>query len=64
MFDAAVQHESVTAIDLSDYFCDAVKCHAMIGGVMVYFDDHHLTGSFSKSLASIVADQIETAIPG
>ena len=38
-------------LSLTRFFCDASKCHALIGGVVVYFDSHHLTTTFSRSLA-------------
>jgi len=36
---------------LTDYFCDYQKCHAVIGGEVVYIDEHHLSDTFSRSLA-------------
>ncbi|GAA3660687.1 acyltransferase family protein [Microbacterium marinilacus] len=62
MWEAAKVYPGVTAVDLTDYFCDAEKCHSMIGGVMVYFDDHHLTGLFSASLAPYVAGPVLVAV--
>jgi hypothetical protein len=37
-------------IPLDQYFCDAKVCHALIGGVVVYYDSHHLTTTYSKTL--------------
>ena len=31
----------------------------MIGGVVVYFDDHHLSGTFSLSLAPYLGRALE-----
>jgi hypothetical protein len=42
----------VTGIDLSDQFCDAKRCHAVIGGVIAYRDFHHLSGTFALTLIS------------
>jgi peptidoglycan/LPS O-acetylase OafA/YrhL len=40
----------VTLIDLSPAFCDARKCHSVIGGLIVYRDPHHLTATFALTL--------------
>jgi peptidoglycan/LPS O-acetylase OafA/YrhL len=42
----------VNLVDLSDYFCDARRCYAVIGGADVYFDYDHMSTQFSASLAS------------
>jgi peptidoglycan/LPS O-acetylase OafA/YrhL len=41
----------VNLVDLSDYFCDARRCYAVIGGASVYYDYDHLSRQFSASLA-------------
>ena len=41
----------VSRVDLSDLFCDPTRCHAVVGGLPVYYDKDHLTGTFSRSLA-------------
>lgn len=38
-------------VDLTHHFCDPARCHGVIGGVVVYADGSHLTGTFSRSLA-------------
>ena len=42
----------VNLVDLSDYFCDARRCYAVIGGASVYYDYDHMSLQFSASLAS------------
>jgi hypothetical protein len=42
----------VNLVDLSDYFCDAKRCYAVIGAASVYFDYDHMTTQFSATLAS------------
>ena len=42
----------VNLVDLSDYFCDARRCYAVIGAANVYFDYDHMSTQFSASLAS------------
>jgi hypothetical protein len=45
-------------VPLAQYFCDATTCHGLIGGVIVYFDSHHLTTTFSASLAPFLGPAI------
>jgi peptidoglycan/LPS O-acetylase OafA/YrhL len=52
-----------THVPLTQYFCDAKRCHALIGGVVVYFDSHHLTTTYSRSLARYLGDAISAAMP-
>lgn len=40
----------VQGIDLSDAYCDASRCYAVVGGVVVYADHNHISGSYSLSL--------------
>lgn len=48
---AATSLPSGASIDLSDYFCDAEICHALIGGVVVYADDNHVSRTYATTLA-------------
>jgi len=41
----------VNLVDLSDYFCDAKRCYAVIGGASVYYDYDHMSLQFSSTLA-------------
>ena len=45
--------------DLSDYFCDETTCEPVIGNVVVYRDKHHLTATFSKTLAVPLKEQLQ-----
>lgn len=51
--------DEVVLIDLSDYFCDPRLCHAVIGGLIVYRDNAHLTMTFSRTLAPYLGELIE-----
>ena len=44
---------NVTFIDLNDYFCDH-QCYAVIGNVVVYFDGHHITASYARTLTPML----------
>jgi peptidoglycan/LPS O-acetylase OafA/YrhL len=45
----------VSVIDMTDYFCDQKKCYAVIGNVVVYYDQNHLNSEFSRSLTPMIA---------
>jgi hypothetical protein len=51
-----------TFVPLTQFFCDAAKCHAIIGGVVVYFDAHHMTTTFSRSLARYLGGSVAMAL--
>jgi len=50
----------VNLVDLSDYFCDAKRCFAVIGGASVYYDYDHMSNQFSASLASPLLRRLPT----
>ncbi|GAB3199811.1 acyltransferase family protein [Geodermatophilus arenarius] len=45
-----------SVVDLTDSFCDADTCHAVVGGAVVYWDGSHLTSTFSRSLAPALTE--------
>ncbi len=47
----AVAFPNVFPIDVSDAFCDRDVCPVVIGNVLVYHDEHHLTATYSRTLA-------------
>ena len=47
---------------LMPYVCDQLTCHAAIGSLPVYSDSHHLTGSFSRSLAPYLGPRVEALL--
>ncbi|ALO66308.1 hypothetical protein AS189_07160 [Arthrobacter alpinus] len=44
----------VRLIDLTDHFCDAKLCYAVVGNVAVYYDNNHLNGEFSRLMAPFI----------
>jgi peptidoglycan/LPS O-acetylase OafA/YrhL len=62
MFDAALDHTGVTTVDLTDWLCDATKCHAIVGGVVVYFDSHHLTATYSRTISPYLVKELSSAL--
>ena len=60
--EAAVRVDGVAIIDLSDYFCTADRCHALIGDVVVYSDGNHMTATFSRTLGPYLGRDVEAAL--
>ncbi|MFO1470698.1 MAG: acyltransferase family protein [Turneriella sp.] len=54
MVTTAQQMQNVPIIDLSDYFCDKQNCRAVIGNILVYRDNHHITDAFGVTLAPYI----------
>lgn len=52
---AAQSDRSPKVIDLTRYFCADDYCSPGIGGAFVYRDGHHLTATFSRTLAPYLA---------
>ena len=55
---AADQVDGVEVLDLSEYVCRGRTCPAVIGNVLVY-RDNHLTNTFAKSLAPVLARRLD-----
>ncbi|PYI69251.1 acyltransferase [Arthrobacter livingstonensis] len=54
---SAVRHMKsprVQLIDMTDHFCDASRCYAVIGNIAVYYDEDHLNAEFSKLMAPFI----------
>ena len=61
MMQAAASAD-VDVVDLTDVFCTDGVCHSVIGGLVVYFGNHHMTATFSRTISSIVGDALEEAL--
>ena len=64
LFEAAASMASrdVSAVDLTDKFCDAAKCYGVIGRVIAYYDGHHMTRTFVRTLAPYLSGPLAAAI--
>lgn len=60
---AAARLASVATIDLASDICPSSPCPSVVGGIIVYRDYHHLTATFSTSLAPEL-DQALTIVIG
>lgn len=55
----AANDPSVTLIEVLPYFCQEGVCPAVIGGVLVYRDRHHMTATYARSLAPILEQKLK-----
>ncbi|MBB4682760.1 acyltransferase family protein [Amycolatopsis jiangsuensis] len=53
---------NVSFLDFSDYFCEKTTCPAVVGNVLVYMDDNHVTATFQTTLAPIVQRDMQQAL--
>ena len=44
-------HLLLQAIDMSDMFCADGTCSAVIGNILAYIDNNHITAAYSRTLA-------------
>lgn len=52
----------ISVIDTHQLLCPENICHTIIGGVVVYTDDNHLTGVFALSMEGWLAKELEPLI--
>ncbi|MGN0110778.1 MAG: SGNH hydrolase domain-containing protein, partial [Cellulosimicrobium funkei] len=60
--DAVLVDSDAQLIDLTRYYCSDGECPAVIGGVVVYRDGHHLTATYVESLAPVLRDRLEPVL--
>lgn len=51
---AAAEVPAVKLVNFDDIYCDEVNCLPVIGHVVVYRDDNHLTDTFARTLAPLL----------
>ena len=52
----------ITVADLNDYFCSKTTCFAAIGGVIAYFDGHHISATYARTLAPYLDKVLTSAL--
>jgi len=52
----------ITVADLNDLFCDKTTCFAAIGGVIAYFDGHHISATYARTLAPYLDKVLTSAL--
>lgn len=60
--EAMADIDDSAVVDLTDVFCPTEACSVERDGVVVYYDGHHLSSSFSATLAGELDDRIEAAV--
>ena len=53
---------NVRFLDIADRVCGPDLCPAVIGNVLVYLDDNHLTASYAASMAPLVEGDVLAAL--
>jgi peptidoglycan/LPS O-acetylase OafA/YrhL len=53
---------SVSFVDIADAVCTADRCPGVIGNVLVYMDDNHLTATYSTSMSELLAPQVRAGL--
>ncbi|MER6670931.1 acyltransferase family protein [Amycolatopsis japonica] len=53
---------NVRFLDFSDYFCTAEVCPPVIGNVLVYLDDNHVSGTYMSTMSAIAEKAIIEAL--
>ncbi|MFI6867179.1 acyltransferase family protein [Nocardia sp. NPDC050406] len=57
--EPASKFPRVHTLDLSNAVCEAEVCAVVEGNILVYHDEHHLTASYSRSLAPELGRQLQ-----
>lgn len=50
--------QNVHFVDFSDYFCTDTECPPMIGNVLLYLDNNHITKAYMKTLAPMMRERL------
>jgi hypothetical protein len=58
----AAQATGSDIVDLGAYFCRDDSCPIVIGNVIVYRDQHHITATFSKTLAPYLVQRVQALV--
>ncbi|GAA1319718.1 hypothetical protein GCM10009610_47250 [Pseudonocardia xinjiangensis] len=51
---------NLTFLDIADTVCDTARCPAVIGNIVVYLDDNHLSATYSTTMADLLAEPLRT----
>ncbi|MFT4282236.1 acyltransferase family protein [Microbacterium sp.] len=55
--------DEVTLLDLSDAFCTQTRCDPIVGNVLAYRDQDHMTATYSATLATALDAALREAAP-
>ena len=57
----AAKLADVPVIDMNDLICGRKSCGPAVGNVLIYFDDHHFTEAYSRTLAPYLKQRLLAA---
>lgn len=60
----ALGEPRIVGADLTDHTCNGAQCQAAVGGVPDYFDQTHLTATYSTTLGPYLAPVLMRALDG
>jgi hypothetical protein len=53
---------NVSFLDFTDYFCTDQVCPPVLGNVLVYMDDNHVTETYMRTLSPVVEREVVSAM--
>jgi hypothetical protein len=59
---AGVHDPQITLLDLSNDICAPTRCAAVVGRVIVYYDNSHLTATYARTLAPYLEPALVAAL--
>ncbi|MFD6179560.1 MULTISPECIES: acyltransferase family protein [unclassified Isoptericola] len=59
--DATEQVRGASYVDLTDLYCQDGTCPAVIGGVNVYRDTHHVTATYARTMTPFIERELREA---
>ncbi|WP_282040875.1 acyltransferase family protein [Halomonas alimentaria] len=62
LIEAANRDNAVALIDMTDGLCRDERCHVVEGNVIVWRDWHHLTETYSRTLAPLLGQKLKGAL--
>jgi hypothetical protein len=57
-FAARATKGTVPVIDMNDLICGPRECRPVVGNVLVFMDQHHLTPQYSQTLAPFLRQRL------
>jgi hypothetical protein len=58
----AVERAGGTYVDVSDWLCAPIVCPVVVGDVLVYRDDNHITTTWARTVWPLLAQQVDAAL--
>ncbi len=55
--------EGTYLLDMTGYLCPGEECHAVLGNLAVYYDNHHLSNYYVETLAPMLEETLTQEVP-